>query len=79
MTNGENLGILMVGSMSADLREPSNDIYAATKAAIQAFAEALRKNANEKGDLYVRLKVQIPKYLSAKQRELLEEASRLKF
>src|ERR1041384_6097631 len=37
------------------------------------------KNKNEKGDLYVRLKVQIPKYLSAKQRELLEEASRLKF
>jgi DnaJ-class molecular chaperone len=37
------------------------------------------KKPNEKGDLYVRLKVQIPKYLSAKQRELLEEASRLKF
>jgi len=37
------------------------------------------KNPNEKGDLYVRLKVQIPKYLSAKQRELLEEASRIKF
>jgi curved DNA-binding protein len=37
------------------------------------------KNVNEKGDFYVRLKVQIPKYLSAKQRELLEEASRLKF
>ena len=37
------------------------------------------KDANEKGDLYVRLKVQIPKYLSAKQRELLEEASRIKF
>ncbi len=37
------------------------------------------KNASEKGDLFVRLKVQIPKYLSAKQRELLEEASRLKF
>jgi curved DNA-binding protein len=37
------------------------------------------KNANEKGDLYVRLKVQIPKYLSAKQRELLDEASRIKF
>ena len=32
-----------------------------------------------KGDLYVRLKVQIPKYLSSKQRELLEEASKLKF
>jgi curved DNA-binding protein len=37
------------------------------------------KNAKDKGDLYVRLKVQIPKYLSPKQRELLEEASRIKF
>ena len=37
------------------------------------------KNKQEKGDLYVRLKVQIPKYLSPKQRELLDEASRLKF
>jgi curved DNA-binding protein len=37
------------------------------------------KTPNQKGDLYVRLKVQIPKYLSVKQRELLDEASRLKF
>ena len=37
------------------------------------------KNPQIKGDLFVRLKVQIPKYLSAKQRELLEEASKLKF
>lgn len=37
------------------------------------------KNSKEKGDLYVRVKVQIPKYLSPKQRELLEEASKLKF
>lgn len=37
------------------------------------------KDANSKGDLYVKLKVQIPKYLSAKQRELIEEASRIKF
>jgi curved DNA-binding protein len=37
------------------------------------------KNPKEKGDLYVRLKVQIPKYLTARQRELLDEASRLKF
>ncbi|HJS18908.1 MAG TPA: J domain-containing protein [Anaerolineales bacterium] len=37
------------------------------------------KNPDQKGDLYVRLKVQIPKYLSAQQRELLDEASRLKF
>ena len=41
--------LLMVGSMSADLREPTNDIYAATKAAIQALCEALRKNVNEDG------------------------------
>lgn len=39
----------------------------------------LIKNTSEKGDLFVRVKVQIPKYLSAKQRELLEEASRIKF
>jgi len=37
------------------------------------------KNANTKGDLFVKLKVQVPKYLSSKQRELLEEAARLKF
>jgi curved DNA-binding protein len=37
------------------------------------------KSPDQKGDLYVRLKVQIPKYLSTKQRELLDEASRLKF
>lgn len=37
------------------------------------------KNPKEKGDLYVRVKVQIPKYLSTKQRELLEDASRIKF
>ena len=37
------------------------------------------KNPKEKGDLYVKLKIQIPKYLSPKQRELLDEASRIKF
>ena len=37
------------------------------------------KNSHAKGDLYVRLKVQIPKYLSSKQRELLEEAAKIKF
>ena len=38
----------------------------------------LKKN-EAPGDLFVRLKVQIPKYLSPKQRELIEEASKLKF
>ena len=37
------------------------------------------KNPKEKGDLFVKLKIQIPKYLSPKQRELLDEASRIKF
>jgi curved DNA-binding protein len=37
------------------------------------------KSQDTKGDLYARLKVQIPRYLSAKQRELLEEAGRIKF
>jgi curved DNA-binding protein len=37
------------------------------------------KNPQVKGDLFVRLKVQVPKYLSPRQRELLEEASKLKF
>ena len=37
------------------------------------------KSPDTKGDLFVRLKVEIPKYLSSKQRELLEEASKLKF
>ena len=37
------------------------------------------KSPKEKGDLFVKLKIQIPKYLSKKQRELLDEASRIKF
>ena len=37
------------------------------------------KTPKEKGDLFVKLKIQIPKYLSPKQRELLDEASRIKF
>ena len=37
------------------------------------------KSTSIKGDLFVKLKVQIPKYLSAKQMELIEEASRIKF
>ena len=37
------------------------------------------KSSNTKGDLFVRLKVEIPRYLSSKQRELLEEASKIKY
>jgi curved DNA-binding protein len=37
------------------------------------------KDHKLKGDLYVKVKVQIPKYISSKQRELLDEASKIKF
>jgi curved DNA-binding protein len=37
------------------------------------------KNQKDTGDLFEKVKVQIPKYLSAKQRELLEEVSKIKF
>jgi curved DNA-binding protein len=37
------------------------------------------KSPNSRGDLFVRLKVEIPRHLSSKQRELLEEASKIKF
>jgi len=37
------------------------------------------KDAKAKGDLFVKLKVQIPKYLTSKQRELIEQASLIKF
>lgn len=41
--------IVNIGSMSADLREEENSVYVATKAAIQAFSESLRKTVNPKG------------------------------
>jgi NAD(P)-dependent dehydrogenase (short-subunit alcohol dehydrogenase family) len=41
--------VVLVGSMSADLREADSGTYVATKAAIQAFAESLRKKVNERG------------------------------
>ena len=41
--------IVLIGSMSADLRSSGSSIYAATKSGIQAFAEALRKEVNPEG------------------------------
>jgi NADP-dependent 3-hydroxy acid dehydrogenase YdfG len=40
--------IVNVGSMSAEVRESESDVYVATKTAVQAFSEALRKLVNEK-------------------------------
>ena len=39
--------IVNIGSIGADLREPGGEVYVATKAAIQAFSESLRKTANK--------------------------------
>ncbi len=77
--------LLMVGSMSADLREASGDVYAATKAAVQAFCEALRKNVNEDGirvtliepgavDTPLQTKPQAEKNRKKKKMEMLEPA-----
>lgn len=41
--------IVLIGSMSADVRESGSSVYVATKAAIQGFAESLRKEVNEAG------------------------------
>jgi NADP-dependent 3-hydroxy acid dehydrogenase YdfG len=41
--------IINVGSMSADVREKGSSVYVATKAGIQGFSEALRKEVNENG------------------------------
>jgi NAD(P)-dependent dehydrogenase (short-subunit alcohol dehydrogenase family) len=41
--------VVLVGSMSADVREPDAGTYVATKGAIQAFSESLRKKVNERG------------------------------
>ena len=41
--------IVLVGSMSADVREAGSSVYVATKSAIQGFAESLRKEINQQG------------------------------
>ncbi|CAN5257448.1 3-oxoacyl-[acyl-carrier-protein] reductase [soil metagenome] len=41
--------IVLVGSMSADVREEGSSVYVATKSAIQGFAESLRKEVNPLG------------------------------
>jgi NAD(P)-dependent dehydrogenase (short-subunit alcohol dehydrogenase family) len=46
--------IVLLGSMSADIREEEGNVYVATKAGLQGFAEALRKAVNKRG-LHVHL------------------------
>jgi NADP-dependent 3-hydroxy acid dehydrogenase YdfG len=41
--------VVNIGSMSADVREKDSSVYVATKAGIQGFSEALRKEVNPLG------------------------------
>ncbi|HEY0609153.1 MAG TPA: SDR family oxidoreductase [Chitinophaga sp.] len=41
--------IVNIGSMSADVREKNSSVYVATKAGVQGFSEALRKEVNQLG------------------------------
>ncbi|MCK8495157.1 SDR family oxidoreductase [Spirosoma sp. RP8] len=41
--------IVLIGSMSAQVRESGSSVYVATKSAIEGFAESLRKEVNPKG------------------------------
>lgn len=41
--------IVLIGSMSADVREGGSSVHVATKAGVQGFAESLRKEVNEMG------------------------------
>lgn len=49
MKGRDGAHIVNIGSMSADLREEGSSVYVATKAAIQAFSESLRKTVNSDG------------------------------
>lgn len=45
----ERAQIVMIGSMSAEVREKGSSVYVAAKAGIQGFAASLRKEVNERG------------------------------
>lgn len=41
--------VVVIGSISADIRAPGESVYSATKAGLQAFSETLRKEVQERG------------------------------
>ncbi len=49
MAKAESPHIVLIGSMSANVREQNSSIYVATKAGIEGFSESLRKEVNEMG------------------------------
>lgn len=86
VTTAINVFTLMLGG-DAEVETPTGKVTLSIPAGTQpdqVFRLAGRgmphlKDANTKGDLYVKLKIQIPKYLSSKQRELIEQAAQIKF
>jgi NADP-dependent 3-hydroxy acid dehydrogenase YdfG len=75
MTRNGDGHIVNVGSMSADLREPGGSIYVATKAAVQAFSESLRKVLNKDG---IRLSLIEPGAVATPMQERSPEEERQK-
>jgi len=77
--------MLFIGSISAQTRSPESTVYAATKAGVQAFAEALRKELADKdikvGNIEPGLTgsdMQLPDIPLDKQRELIRAAKMLR-
>lgn len=77
--------VVVVGSMSAVSRAKSSTVYTATKAGVQAFADALRKELAEK-DIKVGLiepglvgtDMQLPEIPVEKQRDMIREGKMLR-
>jgi NADP-dependent 3-hydroxy acid dehydrogenase YdfG len=67
--------IVAVGSLSADSREKGNDVYVATKGAIQAFCESLRKQVNALG---IKVSLVEPGLVATPLLEMPEEEMRRK-
>ena len=65
--------ILLVGSISSEIKAPGESVYSATKAGIQAFAETLRKEAAAQG---VRVGVILPGATSSEMQEGSDEEQR---
>lgn len=65
--------LLLVGSISSDIKAPGESVYSATKAGIQAFAETLRK---EVADRNVKVSVVQPGSVATDMQECSEEEKR---
>src|SRR5215208_2812306 len=72
--------IVNIGSMSAQVREKDSSVYVATKAGIEGFSEALRKEVNPLGIKVTLIEpgavgtdMQSPEHPPAEQRQMIEK------